>query len=141
MFLLFNHIYGDAICIQHPFHSTIPTIIRNIFQSLCRCFRQKGNNTIEPDETKKFKFNERKLLFLENHASNTVEKLQYLNQGILHQLENTIEGVVKNIPSIMTELQIIQQNSENLKESVALVKSSLRNVENNTNEAIERLKY
>ncbi|CAG8469612.1 1487_t:CDS:2, partial [Diversispora eburnea] len=103
--------------------------------------QKDNNNTIEPDETKKFKFNERELLILENHASDIVEKLQYLNQGVSHRLENTIEDIVKNMPSIMTELQIIQQNSENLKESVALVKSSLGNVENNTGKAIERLKY
>lgn len=113
----------------------------NLNSSPLSSFGPKDNNAGESDETNKFQFNERELLILEDRASNIVEKLQFLNQGVSLQLENTIEDVVKNMPSIVSEIETIQQSSKNLKQSVALVKSSLGNIEDNTGKAIERLKY
>ncbi|CAG8476746.1 11702_t:CDS:2 [Acaulospora colombiana] len=95
-----------------------------------------------PDESKEqSRSNEQELLTLESHASAIAEKLQHLNQGVSFRLENAVEEVMKNMPTIMSELQIMHQNSENLKQGITLVKSSLGNIDNNTGKAIERLKY
>ncbi|CAG8448944.1 14319_t:CDS:1 [Acaulospora morrowiae] len=95
-----------------------------------------------PDETnEQIQSNEQRLLKLENHASKITEKLQHLNQDVSLRLENTIEGVMKNMPTIISELQMTQQSSENLKRGISLVKSSLGKIEDNTGKAVERLKY
>ncbi|CAG8732714.1 7682_t:CDS:1, partial [Racocetra fulgida] len=78
---------------------------------------------------------------LEYHSAALVEKLQFLNQEISLRLEKTIDDVVKGIPNIMSDLQIMSQDVVNLKQGVLHVKSNLTTIDENSGKALERLKY
>ncbi|CAG8518217.1 11499_t:CDS:1, partial [Cetraspora pellucida] len=78
---------------------------------------------------------------LEFHSAALVEKLQFLNQEISLRLEKTIDDVVKGIPNIMSDLQIMSQDVVNLKQGVLHVKSNLTTIDENSGKALERLKY
>ncbi|CAG8586507.1 19029_t:CDS:1 [Racocetra persica] len=78
---------------------------------------------------------------LEYHSAALVEKLQFLNQEISLRLEKTIDDVVKGIPNITSDLQIMSQDVVNLKQGVLHVKSNLTTIDENSGKALERLKY
>ncbi|CAG8717410.1 24041_t:CDS:2 [Dentiscutata erythropus] len=78
---------------------------------------------------------------LEYHSSALVEKLQFLNQEISLRLEKIIDDVVKGIPNITSDLQIMSQDVINLKQNVLHVKSNLTTIDENSGKPLERLKY
>ncbi|CAJ0769438.1 23135_t:CDS:2, partial [Entrophospora sp. SA101] len=84
---------------------------------------------------------EHEVQLLENNVTILIEKLQFLSQEISHRLGKTVEDVTKSMPRILSDLQVMQEDTKNLKVDITKVKNSVNNVETDTGKTLlEQLK-
>ncbi|CAJ0824039.1 5046_t:CDS:2 [Entrophospora sp. SA101] len=84
---------------------------------------------------------EHEVQLMENNVSILIEKLQFLSQEISHRLGKTIEDVTKSMPRILSDLQVMQEDTKNLKIDITKVRNSVKNVETDTGKTLlEQLK-
>ncbi|CAG8516073.1 7328_t:CDS:2 [Ambispora leptoticha] len=87
------------------------------------------------------KLNRAQLSLLSSHTAVLVEKLEYLNQEISNRLERTVENVVKSMPNVISELNVLKEDTGKLKINLSTVQQHLGDVEGNTGIALDRLRY
>ncbi|KAG9301672.1 hypothetical protein G9A89_016743 [Geosiphon pyriformis] len=81
------------------------------------------------------------LSLLSNHTAILVEKLDFLNQEVFQRLERAIDDVIKSMPRVISDLEVLKEDTESLKYSLTDIQQHLDNVEANTGAALERLRY
>ncbi|RUS32108.1 Golgi complex component 7-domain-containing protein [Jimgerdemannia flammicorona] len=76
----------------------------------------------------------------DQHATMLVTKLQLLSQEVSARLTHTTDAVVKNMPRVLYDLQLMKEDALATKTAVETVRNNLSRVENDTSRALERLK-
>eukprot|EP00039_Didymoeca_costata_P025850 m.14408 g.14408 ORF g.14408 m.14408 type:complete len:725 (+) comp5080_c0_seq1:240-2414(+) len=73
------------------------------------------------------------------HASNIVLKLQMFIEVVANELETTSRKVVEDMPRVIKNVEVVQEEVESLKERMAVVKHELEKVEKDTSESMSLL--
>ncbi|KAJ8667096.1 hypothetical protein QAD02_008758, partial [Eretmocerus hayati] len=76
---------------------------------------------------------------IEEYLSSTLTKLQLYIQQVNASLEETSQNVVANMPKVLRDTQLLQQEALALKEKMKTVKVELENVEKDTRSSIQVL--
>jgi len=75
----------------------------------------------------------------QSEVTNVMGKLQLYYQQVNSEFEETSQGVMKNLPRVLHDIENISKEAETLKHKMSLVKQEIANVEKNTGKSIAAL--
>lgn len=76
----------------------------------------------------------------ESYASNLVYKLQLIVQEINGSLEETAQQVIYNLPKVLQEAELLQDDANNLKQELTTVRQQMSEMNESTLQTLETLK-